>query len=404
MKLRYRGRTDVGKTREHNEDDYGFGEGAQVERYGELLVVCDGMGGHAAGEVASHLGVETIIAAYYSDPSEDRMEALKRAFEQANARIHAEGRGSMGTTGVAALLHHDALLIANVGDSRAYLIRNGTIRQISRDHSLVSEQVAAGVITEDQARSLYYRNVITRALGYQPEVVVDTFRWPLQPGDIVVLSSDGLHGLLSDEEICRIASSEPLEEAVDRLVDLANERGGSDNITVVIAHVDALDWLTAEDSAADTRDTEELPVQRGEALAQPALAGQAVAAEGAAAVAEASRESAAGPVAAPPAPRRAPAERRLSLAGILLSTLLLVALGATIYFLRPTPALSPDGPALEPPLVTQTTVAPSPDATGQPTATATSGTATATARTPEPSPTGEPQTPTPAARTATPSS
>ncbi|HWQ13176.1 MAG TPA: Stp1/IreP family PP2C-type Ser/Thr phosphatase, partial [Roseiflexaceae bacterium] len=245
MKLRFRGRTDVGRTRDHNEDDYGYGEGAQVERFGELLVVCDGMGGHAAGEVASHMGVETIIAAYYEDESEDRTQALRQAFEQANARIHAEGRGSMGTTGVAALLHLDALLIANVGDSRAYLIRNGTIRQISRDHSLVSEQVAAGVITADQARSLYYRNVITRALGYQPEVLVDLFRWPLQPGDVVVLCSDGLHGLVSDEEILQIASSEPLEEAVDRLVDLANERGGTDNITALIAHVDALEWDTA---------------------------------------------------------------------------------------------------------------------------------------------------------------
>ncbi|HHY49400.1 MAG TPA: Stp1/IreP family PP2C-type Ser/Thr phosphatase, partial [Alphaproteobacteria bacterium] len=262
MKLRFRGRTDVGKTRDHNEDDYGYGEGAQVERLGELLVVCDGMGGHAAGEVASHMGVETIIAAYYDDPTDDRPHALKQAFEEANARIHAEGRGSMGTTGVAALVYHDALHVANVGDSRGYLIRGGELRQVTRDHSLVSEQVAAGVITAEQARSLYYRNVITRALGYQPEVAVDLFRMPLQPGDVVVLCSDGLHGLVTDEEIRQIASSEPLEAAVDHLVDLANERGGSDNITVLIAHVDALEWAVngADDDTADSV-TVELPAE-----------------------------------------------------------------------------------------------------------------------------------------------
>src|SRR5205085_535303 len=108
---------------------------------------------------------------------------------------------------VAALLHHDALHIANVGDSRAYLIREGTIRQVSRDHSFVSDQVAAGLITAEQARSSPHRNVITRALGYQPEVTVDLFRLPLQVGDIVLLSSDGLHGLVSDSEIAEIAAA-----------------------------------------------------------------------------------------------------------------------------------------------------------------------------------------------------
>jgi protein phosphatase len=336
MKVRYRGRTDVGKTRDHNEDDYGYGEGARIERFGELLVVCDGMGGHASGEVASHLGVETIIAAYYADPGDDRVAALRQAFEEANARIHAEGRGSMGTTGVAALLHHDALHMANVGDSRGYLIRGGELRQITRDHSLVSEQVAAGVITAEQARSLYYRNVITRALGYQAEVTVDMFRWPLQPGDVIVLCSDGLHGLVSDDEIARIALHESLDEAVDQLIDLANQRGGSDNITVLIARVDELEWpvngaephtpdeITAElpfVSPAATQGVEEQPF----ATAKPATHTEPLPA-----------------APQPPPARREP--RRLGLAGIILSALLLLALGSMVLLMRPQPVQAPTTP------------------------------------------------------------
>ncbi len=113
----------------------------------------------------------------------------------------------MGTTGVAALIHHDALHVANVGDSRAYLVRDGQIRQVTRDHSFVSDQVAAGLITAEQARSSPHRNVITRALGYQPEVLVDMFRYPLQVGDIILLCSDGLHGLVTDDEMATLTTT-----------------------------------------------------------------------------------------------------------------------------------------------------------------------------------------------------
>ncbi|HEU5088649.1 MAG TPA: protein phosphatase 2C domain-containing protein, partial [Roseiflexaceae bacterium] len=187
MKLRHSARSDVGRTRDHNEDDFGIGEGAQIEELGNLFVLCDGMGGYAAGEVASRIGVETILSSFYNNSSDDRSAVLKHALERANERIHEEGRGTMGTTGVCALLHHDALVVANVGDSRAYLIRNNTIRQISHDHSLVGEQVAAGLITAKDARSLNYRNVITRALGHQSSVDVDLVRMPLQKGDLVAL-------------------------------------------------------------------------------------------------------------------------------------------------------------------------------------------------------------------------
>src|SRR5262249_50559000 len=152
------------------------------------------------------------------------------------------------------------------------------IRQISRDHSFVSDQVAAGLITPDQARSSPHRNVITRALGYQSGVTVDMFRMPLQVGDTVVLSSDGLHGLVSDAEIAKIVAAVPLEDAVKRLIELTNQRGGTDNITVVVAQVDALDWYgeTNGEPLPDVHErvTVELPIAEDEAE-QPVAAAEA---------------------------------------------------------------------------------------------------------------------------------
>lgn len=242
MRLIYNARTDTGLTRDHNEDNYIIGDDARADRLGRLVLVCDGMGGHAAGEVASEIAVRTILDTYYQQEDEDRSKALEHAFIKANALIHERGHGTMGTTAVAALLHHDALHVANVGDSRAYLIRQEQIRQVSRDHSFVGDQVAAGIITDEQARSSPHRNVITRALGYHAEVSVDLFRLPLQVGDLVLLSSDGLHGLVPDTELASMATAHEPAEAVDKLIDLANIRGGEDNITVAIVRVLALEW------------------------------------------------------------------------------------------------------------------------------------------------------------------
>jgi serine/threonine protein phosphatase PrpC len=367
MKLRQGARSDVGKTRDHNEDNFGIGEGEPVEQMGELLVLCDGMGGHAAGEVASQIGVETILAVYYGEAGENRPQALEQAFEQANAQIYARGQGSMGTTGVAALLHHDALHIANVGDSRAYLIRDGEIRQISRDHSFVSDQVAAGLITPDQARLSPHRNVITRALGYQPEVSVDLFRLPLQIGDIVVLSSDGMHGLVLDQEILETVTTLPPDQAVDRLIDLANSRGGTDNITVVMAQVEALDWYSAESIAAaddeslDDRTTHKLPVT----AEQPAITAPV-------------QPDALAPTHPPaPAPRApAPIERRLSmLGGLLAIALLAVLIGLIVFAMNATPVLAPGTAATPARVPTQqaTTAAATSAATAAATAVPTGG-------------------------------
>ncbi len=387
MKLRHSARTDVGRTRDHNEDSLGVGEDAEaIERLGQLLIVCDGMGGHAAGEVASQMGVEAILQTYYEDSSDDRPAVLTQAFEQANAAIYEKGRGSMGTTGVAALLHHDALHIANVGDSRAYLIRDGSMRQVSRDHSFVSDQVAAGLITPEQARSSPHRNVITRALGHQPGVTVDMFRLPLQIDDIVVLCSDGLHGLVNDDEIARIVSDEPPEEAVDYLIDLANRRGGHDNITVVLAHVDALDWdaqpiVDDEEPAPHERVTVELPVSADrEEVTTATVPTAAVSAAVAPPVAAAAPP--APPARKAPAARPAPLERQMTLIGGVLATLLLAGLIFVILttWNQPaatdpaaTPAPTAHSPVASPAAATtQPTAASSPTRTAAPTAASTS--------------------------------
>jgi protein phosphatase len=264
----------------------------------------------------------------------------------------------MGTTGVAALLLHDALHIANVGDSRAYLIRDGEIRQISRDHSFVGDQVAAGLITADQARSSPHRNVITRALGYQSGVTVDMFRWPLQIDDIIVLCSDGLHGLVSDAEIAQIAGEAAPDEAVHQLIDLANSRGGTDNITVAVVQVEQLDWIGGEhDQQQDIHErvTVELPVTGGHAALEQA----------ADATAAPIAPAAATPAAPAPA---APIERRLTWLGGLLALVLLAALVGIIYFaMNVTPVLAP-APATPPATTAQaTTTQATPAATAGPT-------------------------------------
>lgn len=247
MRVRHSAKTDVGLMREHNEDFYGIGPSDRSATCGHMLVVCDGMGGHAAGEIASRMAVEIIIDRYYASDDPDRAQVLEASFVLANQQVYQQGHGSMGTTGVAALLFEDALYIANVGDSRAYLLRDGQIRQLTQDHSFVAEQVAAGLLTPEQARHSTHRNVITRALGYQPEVAVDLTRWAVRPGDLVLLSSDGLHGLVEDAEILSAATTSSLDQLAERLVALANFSGGSDNITVIAVRIDALDHEPAAD-------------------------------------------------------------------------------------------------------------------------------------------------------------
>lgn len=239
--------SDPGQVRELNEDDYGTPETMEisldsVEQKGRLYAVADGMGGHAAGEVASRQAISTLFREYYASPSAEITERMKGAIEAANLEVHAQAsldrtKAGMGTTLVAAVLQGNDLHVANVGDSRAYLVRDQSIEQVTTDHSWVNEQVQAGIITEQEAREHLYRNIITRSLGTKPDVDIDFFQRKVQSGDVLVLCCDGLSNEVGDDEIARIVSATDPQEAAQELVDMANRRGGPDNITTIVVKI-----------------------------------------------------------------------------------------------------------------------------------------------------------------------
>jgi len=260
MKLVVGSRSDVGCVRKVNEDALGMSRSgdARAANEGELFLVADGMGGHTSGEVASRLAVESVLQSFSMWKGNDARAALVGAVEKANAEIYSRGDDEqlgparMGTTLVGALVRGNELHVVNVGDSRAYRLRNGRLEQLSRDHSIVAEQVAKGLIDAQEAHRLVYRNRITRALGQKPTVVVDYFVHTWQPGDVMVLCTDGLTGQLSDAEIAAVVSRCAPDEAAVRLVEVANERGGPDNISVIVvrAEPDVLDRQAAPQASA----------------------------------------------------------------------------------------------------------------------------------------------------------
>jgi len=233
--------SDVGCVRELNEDSGTYVQPDDPELLrskGLLIVVADGMGGHSAGEVASRLAVDVVTRAYYEDGGDAR-SALEKAFHEANREIHkaAENDASkngMGTTCTALVLQNGTAISAHVGDSRLYLVREGSIYLMTEDHSAVMEMVKAGLITLEQARHHPEKNVILRAMGSHPEVEVTTWQepFPVKAGDRFLLCSDGLYDLVEDEEIKRIVMLSAPQTACESLIALAKERGGHDNITV----------------------------------------------------------------------------------------------------------------------------------------------------------------------------
>jgi serine/threonine protein phosphatase PrpC len=234
--------TDVGRARSHNEDcvDYYVPpDPRQRERKGVICLVADGMGGHQAGEVASEGAVEMVIGQYYGDTTHDIGTSLVRAFRAANQLIYDQAqadssKAGMGTTLVAAVILGRKVYLANVGDSRAYLVNKAGIVQITEDHSWVEEQVRTGLLTQEQAARHPQRNLLTRALGTKPTIEVDLFQGELGEGDTLLMCSDGLTGRVEDREIAAMIREHPHEEAARLLVALANERGGQDNISVLI--------------------------------------------------------------------------------------------------------------------------------------------------------------------------
>lgn len=238
--IRAAGKSDVGRHRERNEDSYLLFPPVD-EHDAALYVVADGMGGHVAGEVASSIAVNTIGSFFRKHVAGTLAERIREAVEASSADIYEtgqrSGRQGMGSTVVCAVIQGDRLVSAHAGDSRLYRVRGGEIERLTHDHSWVQAQVDSGVLTPEQAETFEARNIITRALGVEDTVDVETNEFQIEAGDRYVLCSDGLHGLVTDEEIAVQVESATTEDACDRLIAMANDRGGPDNVTAIVIEV-----------------------------------------------------------------------------------------------------------------------------------------------------------------------
>jgi PPM family protein phosphatase len=249
MRFSCAARTDVGVVRSGNEDSY-----LMADERG-LFIVADGMGGHAAGEVASEMATQLVAQEYrpVRGMSDDELMAqMIGAIRSANSAIYRrtlqeQDKRGMGTTVTVLALLPRRYLIGQVGDSRAYLLRGGVLTQITTDHSYVQEQVDAGRLTPEEARVHPYANVITRCVGSSGDVVPDLFIGTLEAGDLILLASDGLTGMLEDEDVKSVLERElSLEEMVHQLIEDANRCGGLDNITVLLVKIEEVSPPTAE--------------------------------------------------------------------------------------------------------------------------------------------------------------
>jgi protein phosphatase len=242
--ITFAGRTDVGVVRSGNEDNF-----LMLPERG-VFIVADGMGGHAAGEVASEMAVR-IVAQELGDPAgrsdQELADSLRHAIQNANAAIFERtltehDKRGMGTTTTVLALTGSRYLIGQVGDSRAYLLRDRKLVQLTKDHSYVQEQVDAGYLTPEQARTHPYSNVITRCVGANSEVTPDVYVGALHPGDKYLLASDGLTGMLEDSDLqAALTAYDGPQDLVDALIMDANHRGGLDNITAIVVRIDSLD-------------------------------------------------------------------------------------------------------------------------------------------------------------------
>jgi serine/threonine protein phosphatase PrpC len=236
--------SDIGCLRQNNEDSFGYWEpedDQQFLRKGRLAVVADGMGGYEGGQEASRLAVETLVEVYRDFGGDDPQAALVEALQTAHEQIreysfaHPELRG-MGTTCTAAAIVQDALYYVHVGDTRLYLIRDGQITRVTRDHSYVGRLVESGMISPEEAENHPQRNILTAALGTNPDLIMDSPGQPepLRPEDVLLICSDGLWGQVRDSEILDAVENKSAEQTGRRLIELARERGGPDNITVEV--------------------------------------------------------------------------------------------------------------------------------------------------------------------------
>jgi serine/threonine protein phosphatase PrpC len=281
--------TDVGSVRELNEDCVHYlvpTDDAVRRSKGSLFLVADGMGGHQAGEVASHWAAEQVTYEYYADIGNDPGNSLVRVLKHANQTLYDQSqadpaKSGMGTTMVGAVVLGRRVYVVNVGDSRAYFINKQGISQITEDHSWVEEQVQAGLMTREQAERHPQRNLITRALGSKPAVDVDLFTGEIQEGDILLLCSDGLSGCVSERQIASIAHAELPPQAVVRLIALAKEQKAEDNISVLIVKAAEAQRqqagrppLVTANNMGDQVPTEAMPADRASAKHPGAEMGQ----------------------------------------------------------------------------------------------------------------------------------
>ena len=255
------GKTDVGLIREHNEDNFLIADVTAGVRSndgkdslklklgdkGALLLVCDGMGGAAAGEVASQMAVDSIYDALSGAEAQQRdgfARLVRRSVERANERIFIQSRDNqsergMGTTCTVAALMDTTLVVGQIGDSRCYILRDGKLAQVTKDQSLAWQLIEAGAMTPEEAKAFEHANIILQALGVQERVEVVLSQVDLRKGDVALLCSDGLHGPVTDEEMLSVLVMEPdLQKAAQTLIQKALDRDGPDNITVVLARFD----------------------------------------------------------------------------------------------------------------------------------------------------------------------
>lgn len=241
-------KTDLGRVRDNNEDKFDFFEPedpAVLATKGSFYAVADGMGGHSAGQIACEMALKTVIESYYASPSADVEAGLRRAVEYANSLIYDTAqiipdRQGMGTTLTAVVVREDRMTLAQVGDSRAYLLRGGAMTQLTEDHSWVAEQVRLGTMTLAEAQISPFRNIITRSIGTAATIETDVFTHEMRVGDTLLLCSDGLSGHLEPDEMQAVIGAHSPSVAALSLVESANERGGRDNITALILSVRAL--------------------------------------------------------------------------------------------------------------------------------------------------------------------
>jgi serine/threonine protein phosphatase PrpC len=248
VRIAWSARTDIGRSREHNEDKYDFfvpEDPARLALRGRLFSVADGMGGHQAGQVASETALKTVIRSYFDPDTSYETEAILRtALNRANTLIYRAARefdskvAGMGTTTVVAIVKEDVITIAHVGDSRAYLLRRGEpLKRLTTDHSWVEEQVRRGNLSREEAEKSPYRNYILRSVGVDPILEPDFESVIVQKDDTILLCSDGLTGMVDDNQIADILGKESPSDAVISLVDAANDAGGKDNITALVLKV-----------------------------------------------------------------------------------------------------------------------------------------------------------------------